>query len=240
MSEVYRAEDVLLSQPRALKFLSESAEKISANRERLLGEARTALRITHPNVCRVYDIVELSGRWFLPMELIDGEDLRARLRRRGGLCSAEAVELGAQLARGLHAIHAAGILHHDIKPANVMIDQAGQVRITDLGLAGLVDDPGTAQLGAGTWPYMAPERFRGEDSRVQSDLYSLGLVLYEMLIGWLPSTRWLGGTSPSSPRRICKDIRPAVARVTLRCLEEDPARRPASAQEVVEILKPRA
>ena len=135
MGEVYRAEDERLGQTVALKFLPVGLEHDEEARDRLLAEVRNARTVSHPNVCRVYDIGELDGRYFLTMEYIDGEDLASLLRRIGRLPATKALEVARQLCAGLAAAHDRGLLHRDLKPANVMVDGRGQVRITDFGLA---------------------------------------------------------------------------------------------------------
>jgi len=238
MGEVYRADDLKLGQAVALKFLPRDAEKASGLLERFHAEVRTARQVSHPHVCRVYDIGDFHGRHFLSMEYVDGEDLSSLLRRIGRLPPAKAVEIAQQIAAGLAAAHEKGVLHRDLKPANVMIDGNGRARITDFGLAVLTDEA-AAEL-AGTPAYMAPEQLAGRPATVQSDLYSLGLVLYELFTGqrafeaqgvaeW---RRVHAETQPTSPSLITADMDPAVERVILRCLEKDPAARPRSAGQV--------
>jgi serine/threonine-protein kinase len=244
MGEVYRADDLTLGQPVALKFLPSCLEHDPAARERLLAEVRNARTVSHPNVCRVYDIDDVDGRAFLTMEYIDGEDLASLLRRIGRLPAPKALAVARQLCAGLAAAHDKGVLHRDLKPANVMIDGRGQARITDFGLAVAATSAGTPGDAAGTVAYMAPERFTGRPATVQSDLYALGLILYETCTGHAPfkaSTiaEWQhahSSSTPSTPSSHVSDIEPAVELVILRCLEKDPARRPASAAQVAAAL----
>ncbi len=135
MGEVYRADDLKLGQPVALKFLPKALADDAVRRERLFAEVRIARQVSHPNICRVYDIGELEGPHFLTMEYIDGEDLASLLKRIGGLHGTKALDVARQLCAGLAAAHDKGVLHRDLKPANVMIDGRGRVRITDFGLA---------------------------------------------------------------------------------------------------------
>ena len=139
MGEVYRADDLKLGQPVALKFLPPGLERDPSRLERFLGEVRTARQVTHANVCRVFDIEEDGGQHFLTMEYVDGEDLASSLRRFGRLPEERAVQVARQICAGLAAAHDQGILHRDLKPANVMIDGRGRVKLTDFGLAGLAD-----------------------------------------------------------------------------------------------------
>jgi len=244
MGEVYRADDLKLGQAVALKFLPVDVERDADARARLLAETRNSRTIAHPNVCRVYDAGEVEGRPFLTMEYIDGEDLASLLRRIGRLPSAKAVEIARQLCAGLAAAHERGVLHRDLKPANVMIDGRGQARITDFGLA--VEKHGGAEAGdfAGTVAYMAPERLHGAAATVQSDIYALGLVLYEVCTG-RPAFRadtfeaWReahDSSTPEPPTESSGDVDPALERVILRCLEKAPSRRPSSAAVVAASL----
>lgn len=183
MGEVYKAEDIKLSQTVALKFLPDKLQTDPAALERFHAEVRTARQVSHPNVCRVFDIGETRGRHFLSMEYVDGDDLSSLLRRVGRLSSERAVEISRQLCVGLSAIHKAGILHRDFKPANVIIDSKGKARITDFGIAGLEADIAKDSLRAGTPAYMSPEQITGSDVSHKSDIYSLGLVLYDIFTG---------------------------------------------------------
>ena len=181
MGEVYRADDLKLGQPVALKFLPHASSQDRTLIERFHGEVRNARQISHPNVCRVYDIGEVNGDHFISMEYVDGEDLATLLSRIGRLPGAKALEIARQLCGGLAAAHERGVLHRDLKPANVMIDGHGRARITDFGLA-LRTEEAMADK-SGTPAYMAPEQLEGKAASVQSDIYSLGLVLYELYTG---------------------------------------------------------
>jgi len=171
MGEVYRADDLKLGRPVALKFLSETVSSSQDRRERFFSEARLTLRVTHPNVCRVYDIGEIEGQLYLSMEYVDGEDLASLLRRIGRLPEDKAIEITRQLCAGVAAAHEEGILHRDLKPANVMIDGRGRAKITDFGLAGLEDAFKGDEVRAGTPGYMSPEQIAGTEVTIKSDLY---------------------------------------------------------------------
>src|SRR5918911_3260072 len=183
MGEVYRADDLKLGQTVALKFLPDRFLSDEAALARFHREVRVARQVTHRNVCRVYDIGEIDGRHFLSMELIKGEELSSLLRRIGRLPSDKAIQIARQICAGLAAAHENGILHRDLKPSNVMIDSDGNARITDFGLAGLADEFRDDEISAGTPAYMAPEQLDGQTVTVRSDIYSLGLVLYELFTG---------------------------------------------------------
>jgi serine/threonine-protein kinase len=244
MGEVYRADDLKLGQTVALKFLPVEVERDAERLARFLEEVRIARQITHPNVCRVYDVGEVEGHHFLSMEFVDGEDLSSLLRRIGRLPRDKAIQIARQLCAGLAAAHEQGILHRDLKPANVMIDGRGRARITDFGLARLAGEVRAADVGAGTPAYMAPEQISGKGVTVRSDLYALGLVLYELCTGQpafkgtTPAelARQKSETTPTSPAQIVEGFDPAVERVILRCLERDAANRPASALQVAAAL----
>ena len=244
MGEVYRADDLKLEQPVALKVLPEALANDADAQGRFLREVRVARQVSHPNVCRVFDIGEADGIHFITMEYIDGEDLATLLRRIGRLPNDKALELARQICAGLAAAHDAGLLHRDLKPANIMIDGRGKARVTDFGLAGLAGQIAASERSAGTPAYMAPEQLRGGEPGVRTDIYALGLVLYELFTGKrafdaknlqeLSRLRESGTiTHPSSH---VKDIDPLVERVILRCLATHPAERPASALAVAAAL----
>ncbi|HZU27485.1 MAG TPA: serine/threonine-protein kinase, partial [Bryobacteraceae bacterium] len=244
MGEVYRADDLTLGQQVALKFLPEAIASSESAVERFRNEIRVARQVSHPNVCRVYDVGQVDGHLFLSMEYVDGEDLSSLLRRIGRLPEDKALEIARRLCAGLAAAHEKGILHRDLKPSNVMLDGRGQVLLTDFGLAGLANEIEGAEVRNGTPAYMAPEQLEGREVTVRSDIYSLGLVLYEVFTGKRPyeantlaelvqaRTR----TTPATPSSLVRDLDPAVERVILRCLEADAARRPTSALAVAAAL----
>jgi hypothetical protein len=242
MGEVYRADDLRLAQPVALKFLPQALSQNGAALARFHREVRIARQVSHPHVCRVFDIGETHGLPFLTMEYVGGEDLASLLKRIGRLPPDKAIDISRQLCAGLAAAHEAGVLHRDLKPANVMLDTRGKVRITDFGLAGLAD--ASDEIYSGTPAYMAPEQLAGKPATTQSDIYSLGLVLYEVFTGkrvFDASTlaelvRQHESTTPASPSQFVQGLDPLVERVILRCLEAEPARRPRSALQVAAAL----
>ncbi len=235
MGEVYRADDLTLGQQVALKFLPESVAANPNIVERFRGEVRIARRVSHPNVCRVYDVGEIDGHLFLSMEYVDGEDLGSLLRRIGRLPQDKALEIARKLCAGLAAAHEKGVLHRDLKPGNVMLDGRGQAMLTDFGLAGFADQIQGAEVRNGTPAYMAPEQLAGTEVTPKSDLYSLGLVIYELLTGKRPFESAPRDTQVH-PSTLVKDLDPRIERVIQRCLEPDPAKRPASALAVAAAL----
>jgi predicted Ser/Thr protein kinase len=239
MGEVYRADDLTLGQGVAMKFLPDEAASDEALLERFRNEVRMARRVSHPNVCRVYDVGDVDGQTFFTMEYVDGEDLASLLRRIGRLPSDKALEIARQLCAGLAAAHAKGVLHRDLKPANIMLDGRGQVVITDFGLAGVADDIRGNEIRSGTPAYMSPEQLAGKEVSPRSDIYALGLVLYEVFTGKRAFAEKTAGVlqgrdshTPSRPSSIVKDLDPIVEKVILRCLEPEPAARPATALAV--------
>lgn len=243
MGEVYRADDLKLNQAVALKLLPKQLGGNENRRERLLGEVRVARQVAHPNVCRVYDVGEIEGEYFITMEYVHGEDLASLLHRIGRFQKEKGIEIARQICAGLAAAHERGILHRDLKPANIMLDERGRVRVTDFGLAAAVDDAGT-NAGEGTPAYMAPEQLAGREISARSDIYALGLVLYELFTG----KRAFNATSVAElreqreqksitdPSQIVDDLDPAVERVILRCLEPEPRDRPQSVLAVMAAL----
>jgi serine/threonine-protein kinase len=240
MGEVYRADDLTLGQPVALKFLPDDAARDQALLERFKNEVRIARRVSHPNVCRVYDVGDVEGHTFFTMEYVDGEDLASLLRRIGRLPEDKALDIARQLCAGLAAAHTKGVLHRDLKPANIMLDGRGQVVITDFGLAGVADQIQGNEVRSGTPAYMAPEQLAGKEVSTRSDIYSLGLVLYEVFTGkraLSPETlRRDGDRTPSRPSSVVKDLNPVIERVILRCLENEPSARPATVLSVAAAL----
>ncbi len=241
MGEVYRADDLRLGQPVALKFLPPGLGRDPQRLAQFHTEVRTARQVSHPNICRVYDIGEAEGQLFLSMEFVDGEDLSASLRRFGRFPEDRAIEIARQICAGLAAAHERGVLHRDLKPANIMIDGQGRVRIMDFSLA---TAEAVTDVRAGTPAYMAPEQLQGREVTVRSDIFALGLVLYEIFTGRrafdaktvndLVSQHESG--TIVSPAEITRTMDPAVERAIMRCLERDPARRPSSALAVAASL----
>ncbi len=244
MGEVFRADDLILRQPVALKFLPESAKNNVNLLTRFYDEVRIARQISHKNVCRVYDIGEVDGQPYISMEYIDGEDLGSLLRRIGHLPADKATEFARKLCAGVAAAHAQGVLHRDLKPANIMIDSRGELRVADFGLAAIAEQLKGDEIRNGTPAYMAPEQLTGEEVSAQSDLYAVGLILYEMFTGKVPfeadtlaeMTRLRQENRVTSPTTLTKDLDKAVERAILRCLDSDPKMRPQSAMALSAML----
>jgi len=240
MGEVYRATDLMLGQPVALKFLPEEAAHDPQLLERFHSEVRVARLVSHRNVCRVYDIGQADGVPFISMEYVDGEDLASLLLRIGRLPSDKALETARKLCAGLAAAHERGVIHRDLKPQNIMIDKRGEVVIMDFGLAAIAAQLTGAEARHGTPAYMSPEQLKGAGVTAKSDIYALGLVLYEIFTGKRPfEAKTLQqmidrqeAAQLAGMNSVATDIDPLVEKVVRRCLAPDPADRPASPQAV--------
>jgi serine/threonine protein kinase/dienelactone hydrolase len=243
MGIVYRAEDIKLGRPVALKFLPPGWTQDERARERFIQEARAAAALSHPNVCTVYEVDDSGEHPFIAMEYVTGETLREKTRR-GPLPLEEALDVASQAAEGLEAAHRQGVIHRDIKSANIMVTDKGQAKVMDFGLAKLRGGSSLTGEGAtlGTVAYMSPEQARGEKVDHRTDIWSLGVVLYEMLSGELPfrgerdvsllysivheEPRFLGDKKPPVP--------PDLQRVLERALDKKAGSRYQTAAEMRE------
>jgi serine/threonine-protein kinase len=236
MGEVYRADDLTLGQPVALKFLPAHIASDPDRLARFRKEVAAARKVSHPNVCRVYDIADHDGQPFLTMEFVDGEDLSSVLKRLGRVPEEKGVEIARQLCGALAAVHDEGLLHRDLKPANVMLDGRGKVRLTDFGLAAAEAELSADDARSGTPLYQAPEQLAGREVTARSDLYALGLVLYELFTGKRAFVSTNRDTPPSKLSAHVAGLSPALEALILKCLEPDPAARPRTAVEVLAAL----
>lgn len=245
MGEVYRADDLEVGQTVALKFLPSAVADDEIALSRLRNEVRLARQVSHPNVCRVFDLGHLADRYFLSMEYVDGEDLSSVLRRMGRPSAEKAIQIARQICAGVAAAHASGVLHRDLKPANIMLDGRGRVRLMDFGLSDLTEQAQPAEEFAGTPIYMAPEQLDGAPASARTDIYALGAVLYEVMTGTRPyradtiadlRRAFRDGTSMLPPSQQAPGLDPGYDRVILQCLEPRPQARPASAAEVAAAL----
>ncbi len=244
MGEVYRADDLKLAQSVALKFLPEHLTEDPRRLELLYNEVRLARSVSHPSVCRVYDIGEIDGQHFLSMEFIDGEDLSSLLRRIGRLPADKGIDIARQICGGLYAAHERGVIHLDLKPANIMLDGRGKVRITDFGLARLTMASDHRDGIVGTPAYMAPEQLAGGAVGVHSDVYALGLIFHEIFTGKpvfrassiAEMIRLRDQSAPSRISSIGKDIEPVVDKIIQRCLSNEPSERPPNVVQIAAAL----
>jgi len=258
MGVVYEAEDLRLPRRVALKFLPPSHLEDHAARERFEREARAASVLSHPHICVLHDVAEHEGQPFIVMERLHGRSLRERLQA-GSLPVVDILKIGAQVADALDAAHAAGIVHRDVKPANIFLTDRGDAKVLDFGVARLcpvggadaasevptlekLTTPGTA---VGTVAYMSPEQVLGRPADARSDLFSLGVVLYEMATGARPFPGNSMGAvfdailhkAPTSPVRLNPRMPAELERIVNHCLEKDAAKRWASAAELRDALR---
>jgi serine/threonine protein kinase/Flp pilus assembly protein TadD len=248
MGRVIRALDMKLDEEIAIKFIRPDLTEDPAAVERFRIELKAARQVIHRNVARMFDLNEADGVPFITMEYVRGGDLKSLIKKMGRLDAQQAVRIIRQVAEGLAEAHRTGVIHRDMKPHNIMVDEEGTARITDFGLARLrkTDDATLTAPGMGTPAYASPEQVEGGtavDSR--SDLYSMGIVLFEMLTGELP---FQGETpysvalarltkAPPDPRSIQPDIPEALVQVIMKCLQKDPGQRYQSANELILDLK---
>jgi len=250
MGEIYRARDQRLRREVAIKVLqAESVDPVAA--DRLLREARTASALNHPHICAIYDVGETHGRPFVVMELLDGSTLRNYLVEQR-IDTATAVTIGIQIAEALEAAHGKGVVHRDIKPSNVVVSRTGHVKVLDFGLAKQIvalaadetrsNDHLTHGVTFGTPQYMPPEVWQGRAADVRSDIWALGIVLYEMLVGRVPFDRSntvetaaaiIQEPLPALPLGISSSVRAIIE----RCLAKDPDARYQRAGDVGDALR---
>jgi hypothetical protein len=246
MGNVYKARDRETGETVALKLLKPEIASDQAMMDRFKNELLFARKITHKNVCRVYEFNRVAGIAYTSMEFVEGESLRSVLNRFGGLPQRKATDLALQICSGLKEAHAQGIVHRDLKPENVMIDAQGNVKIMDFGIARSME-AGTRLTGSmvGTPAYMAPEQVGGKPVDYRTDIYSLGLMLYEMFTGTPAFTADNSiavalkqmREDPPPPHEIEPNIPVATERAILKCLEKDPAKRFQSIAELESNLR---
>jgi serine/threonine-protein kinase len=251
MATVYLGRDSELDRPVAVKLLAEHLAGDAAFRQRFLREARLAARLSHPNVVSVYDAgEEADGQPYIVMEHVDGKTLARLLHERGRLPADEVVELALQACRGLEHAHAAGLVHRDVKPQNLLLRTDGTLKIADFGIARAAESTGLTQAGTilGTAAYLSPEQALGEEVTSAADVYSLGAVLYELLTGRPPhefdslaelaAKQAAGAITPVS--ELAPGVPPRVEDAVMRSLARNPDYRPSSAAELARELAPSA
>jgi TolB-like protein/predicted Ser/Thr protein kinase len=243
MGRVYRVLDKKLDEEIALKLIKAEAAGDRKTLDRFRAELKTARQVVHQNVARVFDLNETDGRPFITMEYVRGENLRALIKKVGRLDASQAVPIAAQVCRGLAEAHRRGIIHRDLKPQNIMIDEDGKAQIMDFGLARLASSGGLAEKGPaeGTPAYIAPEQIENRTVDHRADLYSLGVVLYEMVTGHPPFRASSAAglvhkhltQSPRNPRDVNPDIPSELARIIMKCLKKQPEKRYQNAAEML-------
>lgn len=246
MARVYRGRDLLLKRTVAVKILKDQMTGDAAFIRRFEREAQSAAALSHPHIVNIYDVGEEDGTYYMVMEYVDGKNLKEYIREKGPLPVSEAVQITRQIAEALQQAHAAGVVHRDIKPQNILFSHDGKVKVTDFGIA-IAGDGVTVTVGdeiIGSVQYISPEQARGGLAGKQSDLYSLGVVLYEMVTGKVPFT----GESPVAvamkhiqeqiipPRRLVEKIPESLEQIILKAVEKDSADRYNSASELLEDL----
>jgi serine/threonine protein kinase/Flp pilus assembly protein TadD len=242
MGRVYRVEDTKLKQEVALKLIKPEISSDKKTIERFRNELKIARTIRHKNVCGMFDLGEAEGTRFITMEYVSGEDLKSFIRRAAPLSTSRTISIAKQVCEGLSEAHRRGVVHRDLKPSNIMIDKDGNVRIMDFGIARSLEEKGITGAGVmiGTPEYMSPEQVEGKEVDQRTDIYSLGVILYEMLTGRVP---FEGDTAlsiavkhktekPKDPRELNTQISEDISLIILKCLEKDKDKRYQSAGEV--------
>lgn len=246
MARVYRGRDLLLKRTIAVKVLKDQMTGDAAFIRRFEREAQSAAALSHPHIVNIYDVGEEDGIYFMVMEYVDGKNLKDYIREKGSLSAPEAIKITRQIAEALEQAHAAGVVHRDIKPQNILFSLEGKIKVTDFGIA-IAGDGVTVTVGdqiIGSVQYISPEQARGELAGKQSDLYSLGIVMYEMVTGKVPFI----AESPVAlamkhiqeqivpPRRVVESIPEALEEIILKAVAKDSAERYGTAAELLEDL----
>jgi serine/threonine protein kinase/Tfp pilus assembly protein PilF len=235
MGKVYKVQDTKIKEKIALKLIKPEIAKDKKTLERFSNELKFARKIRHKNICQMFDLGEERGTYFITMEFVDGQDLKKLIRQSGQLAIGTTMSIAKQVCDGLIEAHTSGVVHRDLKPSNIMIDANGNARIMDFGIARSEEGKGITGAGVmiGTPEYMSPEQVEGKEIDQRSDIYSLGVILYEMVTGKVPfegDTPFTVGVMhksefPQSPKEINSQIPDDLNNVILKCLEKDKANR---------------
>jgi serine/threonine protein kinase/Tfp pilus assembly protein PilF len=247
MGRVYKVHDTEIKEKVALKLLKPEIAADERIIERFRNELKIARKVSHKRVCRMYDIGKEEEKYFITMEYVEGKDLKSLIREKGKISKNEVLKLAKQICEGLAEAHELGIVHRDLKPQNIMIDKDGNAKIMDFGIARSVEAPGVTQTGImiGTPDYISPEQAEGAETDHRSDIYALGVILYEMVTGSVP---FKGDTAlsvalkhkaqlPKEPRKLNPEISEQLSRLILVCMEKDRERRYQTAEELLADLK---
>lgn len=247
MGKVFRVEDKNIQEEVALKLIKPEIAVDEGMIERFRNELKMARKITHKNICRMYDLNEEDGTPYITMEYVSGEDLKSLIRKQGKLSEERTIAIARQVCEGLAAAHELGVVHRDLKPQNIMIDEKGNAKVMDFGIARSVEAAGVTATGMiiGTPDYISPEQVEGEEADQRSDIYALGVILFEMVIGSVP---FKGDTAfsvalkhktklPSDPRKLNPEISENLSRLILVCMEKDRDRRYQTVEELLADLR---
>jgi serine/threonine protein kinase len=247
MGKVYRALDMEVKEDVALKLIRSEIARDESAIERFRNELKVARKVSHRNVCRMHDLGTAEEGYYITMEYVEGEDLKSHLKRAGKLAESDVIALAKQICEGLKEAHELGVIHRDMKPQNVMIDKTGRAKIMDFGIARLTEAPGFTATGVmvGTPDYISPEQAEGQEADQRSDIYSLGIILYEMVTGCLP---FKGDTAfsvalkhksqlPPDPRKLNSEISENLSRLILICMEKQKERRYRTAEALLNDLQ---
>ena len=247
MGKVYKVHDTKIGEKIALKLIRPEALLDRKTVERFTNELKLARKIRHKNICQMFDLGEDQGTRYITMEYIHGEDLKQLIRKVSRLSPGQAIGIARQVCEGLEEAHKLGVVHRDLKPQNIMIDEDGNARIMDFGIARSLSGKGITGAGVmiGTPEYMSPEQVEGKETDPRSDIYSLGIILYEMVTGRVPfegDTPFTVGVKhksepPKDPRELNAQIPQDLSRLILRCLEKDKSARYQTAAELGEELE---
>ena len=242
MGKVYKVQDTKIKEKIALKLIKPEIAKDKNTIERFSNELKFARKIRHKNICQMFDLGEEQGTHFITMEFVEGQDLKKLIRQTGQLAIGTTINIARQVCDGLVEAHKLGVVHRDLKPSNIMIDADGNARIMDFGIARSVEGKGITGAGVmiGTPEYMSPEQVEGKEVDQRSDVYSLGVILYEMVTGQVPfegDTPFTIGVKhkseiPKNPKELNPNLSDDLSFVILRCLEKDKEERYQSAEEV--------